>query len=482
MDGAARRLSSLAATRGVRVLQWNPHSITAPYRAEEVSQQFAGVPFVLLAGTQRRAWDQVSHSVQRLPAHTAIHFGWRSKQRNSNKSAGCSIFIQHRVKDKHITQITAPPPSMAGRGGAVTVQQGVLQVRLIVAYSPPVDHQRLLEWTRKVREVMEWIEQQVAATLHRVTPVVGLDLNSDLGLDQQGLPRPDEHVGDFFLGRQNYAGEQCRRWMEREHMKAVDTFGPSGWTYQGSRGHRSRIDFIVVPMGLPVLGCTTWDEQSAPVRTSPHFADHIPVTMVADMPSPATQRTSAMATWDREALSRCLQNGDRRPEFVAQVDKELERFEGTIHILTSTPYADEAYHLFTRLVRRIAAGHFGRVRGVGVRAEIREGMRAKQELLEERAQLRARHCLDDPPLQELAERIRCLDRHLRKLRNREIDEKNRQIEDDLAEAHRARNVAGVHRLARLRAGRGVGVHKVADRAPRSGFSITARREMKGDYW
>eukprot|EP00959_Pyramimonas_sp_CCMP1952_P440502 9222808-Pyramimonas_sp.AAC.1 len=60
-----------------------------------------------------------------------------------NNSAGCSILLNHRFKEKHIKDITVPPPELHGIGGTITIEQGVTKLNIITAYSPPAP------WDRK---------------------------------------------------------------------------------------------------------------------------------------------------------------------------------------------------------------------------------------------------------------------------------------------------------------------------------------------
>eukprot|EP00974_Lingulodinium_polyedra_P047574 4565854-Lingulodinium_polyedra.AAC.1 len=62
----------------LRCYLYNPMSLQAPMRAEEISMAMAGADIVLLPGTQRRAveLDKVVEAKQQ-EKHVEYSFGWR---------------------------------------------------------------------------------------------------------------------------------------------------------------------------------------------------------------------------------------------------------------------------------------------------------------------------------------------------------------------------------------------------------------------
>ena len=68
-----------------------------------------------------------SYTVQRLVGYTAIHYGW-GRGCCTNRSMGVSVLLGKRFQPRMIKEISVPPSSLAGRGGAIR----------LAYYSPPL--------------------------------------------------------------------------------------------------------------------------------------------------------------------------------------------------------------------------------------------------------------------------------------------------------------------------------------------------------
>ena len=131
-------------------------------------------------------------------------------------------------------------------------------------------------------------------------PLIGLDLNDNLGLQKQGRwwqPSFDRHVGRFMPGQEHYASQELRKLMLQYDLAAINTHVNAGYTFFGNGGMRSRIDFLVGPVHMlhAVQSCSTLGrlgKQLQAIRVR-GFRDHLPLhcrfgcgSLVATMPSP----------------------------------------------------------------------------------------------------------------------------------------------------------------------------------------------------
>lgn len=338
-----------------------------------------------------------------------------------------------RFRRINIVRVEAAPATRAGRGGAVELRQGLLQLKVIVAYVPPRGDDRAASYRAKVRQVHDWVAAQVASTPHRVTPVVGLDLNSDLGISG-GDFCDDCSVSRDNVGRHIFSGDCARVWMARHSLCALNTFHDGGWTFHGTTGTRSRIDFLVFPRAICVHECSVWRRRSLYLRASPYSIDHFILAARIDAPTPSWRDEVARARYDRYAVARCLRDGDRREQLYDAFDRGFADRADVLRKAASTPDPDENYSVFVRIVRAAVTEVFPA-----------EPLLVDRTRVEHKRQTRGPNC------------IRALSLELRAARRKSIADRKACYEESLCAAHAARGAAGVHRFARLLAGRGVGV-------------------------
>eukprot|EP00959_Pyramimonas_sp_CCMP1952_P366842 7683109-Pyramimonas_sp.AAC.1 len=55
----------------------------------------------------------------------------------TTKATGCAVVLRRGCSDRHVMRTWAPPPRLAGRGLAVRVQRGAIDVTYGVIYYPP---------------------------------------------------------------------------------------------------------------------------------------------------------------------------------------------------------------------------------------------------------------------------------------------------------------------------------------------------------
>eukprot|EP00972_Heterocapsa_arctica_P075768 11174973-Heterocapsa_arctica.AAC.1 len=69
---------------------------------------------------------------------------------------------------------------------------------IIAAYCPPPGSLPRGLWTKAVDSIMGWITMQLQAAPHRCTPILGLDLNDEMGWmkDEQGQHKTGRCCGE----------------------------------------------------------------------------------------------------------------------------------------------------------------------------------------------------------------------------------------------------------------------------------------------
>lgn len=228
----------------LRLMACNPQSLTADYRADEISRAFGGVDIIGMSGTRVRMRGDAAHHRAELRHHTVIHFGRPGGKANAAASVAIAL-RRGRFRERHVVRVAAAGGLSQGRAGAVTISRGELQIKIVVQYVPSRVGTRYGEYKRVVDSLYE---REVMACPYRVVPVLMGDSNSGLGLNSRGRPMADDGtVGRYRPERQNFSGDCLRSMMQRQHLCAANTFGRSGPTYVSHDGRASRIDYIILP-------------------------------------------------------------------------------------------------------------------------------------------------------------------------------------------------------------------------------------------
>lgn len=202
---------------------WTPLACSDVMRLSEVSAHYRQYDVVLLLpGTQRRAYDE-SVQVSDAPYHRAYQWGWRPS-RYVNKSAGITMMLHKRYSREDVKTIDEPPRILAGRAVAMRVRRGGRDFLFLCAYYPPRSNS--VEYAQTVDKITEWLHIVIAAALGRSKPLLGVDLNDGVGIEQLG---GDEfrHVQSIALGphgrdTQRYAGSRLVELAETHDLVFAD--------------------------------------------------------------------------------------------------------------------------------------------------------------------------------------------------------------------------------------------------------------------
>ena len=122
---------------------------------------------------------------------------------------------------------------------AATLSSNGFKMHCVVIYAPQsgrTDHE-IVEWWNALRAVLKKRDRSIPMVL------MG-DCNGKLGMINT------DHIGDVAPDLENVAGEQIRMLCQEEDMYIPSTMADyhqgQTWTFQGPRGNKSRIDYIMV--------------------------------------------------------------------------------------------------------------------------------------------------------------------------------------------------------------------------------------------
>ena len=453
---ACRAGGNPAASGGweMRLALCNPLSLVSCYRMHEVSQQLAGVDVVVLPGTRIRAHDDRGVIKQSLDRHTALHAGWCRGQ-HTNRSAGVTILVGRRFRERSIVEVTTPPKQLSGRGLAIRIRSGCLDVKIIGVYVPPYagGAKKLQAHRACVEMLAAWVEKELSRTPCRCAPFLMMDMNDRFGWERIGSEEyvgTDDAVGEVSPGREGVAAKIFRDILGRYDMCAYNTFHPVGDTYYGPKGS-SRIDFVCGPCGLfPHINSINLMRRAGrrmQLIPSPYARDHVPIHVDMQIVVCSNGEVAKADRWDYDSLALALRSGVGRPKFLEEMEAELRDMEGWAESVDSQ-HPDEAWDRFVGTIKRVAHKHFGP--GGGKYGEVYEQHKAARiTALRERGRLREE--MADVPLAGLSEVAADLARHSRMCRSMRDKHQRDMLAirvEELWEAWRKREFAIVWKAAR----------------------------------
>ena len=359
-------------------------------------------------------------------------FYWGRAAGKAARSTGVAICARKRyLPASSIREVWVPHASVRGRLGMVRFKTSRIDVAVVVGYAPCEPQCE----RDRARATTFWnvLSQKLSLLPARCIPLLLLDANGKLGMHADSLAgllgTADAHVGPCQPDRENFNGTLLANMLRLHHLSAVNTFFDAGHTFfHNSGGFSSRIDYICCPVELRAAAskCEVWYRAGDALQlintNSPR--DHRPV--VACLPLGlhfAGRANSDRVLWDHDALNRCVIHGERRSEFIGEVESQLQALDAEHLACHHNP--DVLYDELHSRVRDVAAQFFSRK--VTKWQKPPDTQQALQRRLRARLDLRAFRCqvaqkrdhvypwlssvapwIDGPSLQNLA----CVDRRI----------------------------------------------------------------------
>ena len=112
--------------RHIRFFNSNACSVVNTERIQEIAKTLKP-DIAVLTGTRIRLPAGSSYTVQRLAGYTAVHFGW-GRGCYTNRSTVVCILLGKRFLPRMTKEVSFPPTSLAGRGGAMRLERGTMDL------------------------------------------------------------------------------------------------------------------------------------------------------------------------------------------------------------------------------------------------------------------------------------------------------------------------------------------------------------------
>ena len=211
-----------------RFVLYNPLSLCGMPRLQHVADE-CWAHVVLCPGTRLRSPDNREyHKEQLRRGCLELHFGW-NRGPCTNSSAGCTMIFSRQIKWKDISAVQAPV-IIAGRGrmGGSAVDDSTGQCRW--GTTPPLTESVVRRRAQETafRMTLESLQKTLPKQSRETPPILGLDLNSGLGL--KGASKQGEEP---FVE----AGHEMESLLRNTDRTSITTmYSESGPTYFSPQG------------------------------------------------------------------------------------------------------------------------------------------------------------------------------------------------------------------------------------------------------
>ena len=169
---------------------------------------------------------------------------------------------------------------------------------------------------------------------------MGLDANTQLGLDSNFNQWEDECIGDYNLGKPTPIGQTWERWFRSTGATSAGTFfKTTSASYFPIEDDRTPtyIDHLIIPQKLAEHHAT----KSATAKMTGRLLqiipdsrprDHIPQILSFPYTFPCSKESQQQTfRWDYDALGKCLQKGINKDEFTTDLEQAFTDCKESIH-------------------------------------------------------------------------------------------------------------------------------------------------------
>ena len=231
------------APAAMRLIVYNPYAASRQERLEDISQELSMWDVVMLSGVH--AWQDSGQSMKTLDLghHWGVQWGGK-KSLWVSKVCGVTILIRKGFACREqVVEHYCPPAAIQGRAGGMRLRTAgsrsspAVDLALFVVYLAPTYYTRYEDIANRVTS---WVEDTCDRVATRTTPIVGGDLNSQLGQKREydGYPVVCDGVtiGPYGGKVENHNGRVFRQFCENSHMAIVTTHWDCGPTYHSPKG------------------------------------------------------------------------------------------------------------------------------------------------------------------------------------------------------------------------------------------------------
>ncbi len=469
----------------MKFVVYNPMYANNGDRLFDISTALRTVDIIALPATSQRHTNlsDKSQYVDYLPYHWGVSAGYGRARLSTSSCGTILLFKKTKFEKRRIARIWVAEGDVKGRGLAVRLKSETFDITPGTLYWPvwtgKAKQQAAYEETcTKVKTFWHSVMKEVPA---RSTPMWGMDLNSDLGIQNIGgnLIFDDESsiVGRAgTAGVERYAGKCFREVCAAHFMVAANTYYKVGKTYFGAKS-ASRIDFIALPEALLVEAdfmTLLWSVVRAlQLIKTREVRDHVPLMWKGGYNICWSQQLlKPQERWDFDKRAAGLQCGLYRKEIVERVEHRLEQERERVPTII-----DDKWELWVRVVREEGLRLFSQGKAPPLPG-YEEYKKEREQALADRRQLRIDlgKLPDSPDLEEEMEvvkvRLTIASKQCRKARKKSQALLKTVRVSELRSAHRKGLAAEVGSLGRLLAGTGVGIPRRLYRVARSPATVS----------
>lgn len=358
-----------------------------------------------------------------------------------------------------VVTVTDPPVNLQGRAGALRVKASFADMAFFAIYLPPATAPGLLGIAQ---ELFRWLRQALQSLPRRCQPVIGVDLNSPLGVHSSGEPVDPAEQVSYTNGRQTRVGDLFANLLLATGMVAISTRISQAPTFYGQRGYGSHIDFICVGRERQQSAGLAGGADFRLARQLQLIPDsclrhHVPIWVwlpVGHLRCDNVQRAGRFSGWDFDKLARAVQTSVGNGDFLEAVAQAAESHDGELRRLSTTADVDAHWEAVQSIVVQAAREHFARKAPAAPADEV--AWRAERDALLRRRAV-VRRCFRagaDGKWSRWELRLYRVSKLLQRSVRRRWRQRMLRLEAEMAEAWRRRNLARCYALSREISGRG----------------------------
>ena len=279
-----------------------------------------------------------------------------------------------------IKEVSVPPSSLAGRGGAIRLRGGTIDLPGVLLSS--------IGWlqsgAKKVQvkasqQLMDWVRNRISSWPSRIFRLAAGDLNSGVGMFRDGTQAEGPGVVNSHLSAQNEAGDNFVEMAMSLELGLLNAMWRTGGpTYCGLAGYRSSIDHVLAP--LSGLGClkkvvTCWKlGRRVQLIPAAHPRHHLPVLVLI---APRIRRTGQdqqrAHRWDIDRMAMALQQGStERVAFLKEVDQNVSDQAEQMERALTAPSAQDSWRLWIQAIVRAGKRFFSHTKALHTTEETRQ--------------------------------------------------------------------------------------------------------------
>ena len=158
------------------------------------------------------------------------------------------------------------------------------------------------------------------------------DINGGLGQKRCGrgwATLPNTCIGDKCAARERHNGTAYRGFVERNHLRVLNTHRSAGPTFFGPKDTATRIDYLASPAGVHcdrLKNIMSASERRLQLINIRFARDHYPLFCRLECHLQHQRLTEERpdTQWDHDHLGLCMMGGTHREEYIDKLEATFE--------------------------------------------------------------------------------------------------------------------------------------------------------------